>query len=145
MARLASTREGGERNNRRSGVVTKPKGANFDTECPLPHIEPVQTPSTLAIEDESQRDPNVVPVATVIVNRRSHERACRAAVARNTSGRRRFVDPTTSERDYSTAELEFMQAIQTYKQKSGRMFPTWSEVLEVLQSLGYQKLAADGG
>ena len=26
-----------------------------------------------------------------------------------------------------------------YKQKSGRMFPTWSEVLEVLRSLGYEK------
>ncbi len=26
-----------------------------------------------------------------------------------------------------------------YKIKSGRMFPTWCEVLEVLQSLGYRK------
>ena len=33
-----------------------------------------------------------------------------------------------------------MQAIQEYKKRSGRMFPTWSEVLEVLRSLGYQKL-----
>jgi hypothetical protein len=32
-----------------------------------------------------------------------------------------------------------MHAIQAYKQASGRMFPTWSEVLEVLQSLGYTK------
>jgi hypothetical protein len=63
----------------------------------------------------------------------------RASRARNESGRRRLVDPTTCERDYSEAEMEFMQAIQVYKQKSGRMFPTWSEVLEVLQSLGYQK------
>ena len=37
--------------------------------------------------------------------------------------------------------MEFMQAIQTYKQQSGRMFPTWSEILEVLQRLGYQKAA----
>jgi hypothetical protein len=29
--------------------------------------------------------------------------------------------------------------MQAYKQSSGRMFPTWSEVLEVLQGLGYQK------
>jgi hypothetical protein len=55
------------------------------------------------------------------------------------SGRRRFVDPTTCERDYSSCELEFMRAMQDYKQKSGRMFPTWSEVLEVLRSLGYEK------
>jgi hypothetical protein len=63
----------------------------------------------------------------------------RATTARNQSGRRRLVDPTTCDRDYSAAEMEFMQAIQTYKQRSGRMFPTWSEVLEVLQGLGYQK------
>jgi hypothetical protein len=67
------------------------------------------------------------------------QRATQAAKARARSGRKRRVDPTTSERDYSAAELEFMQAMQAYKQASGRMFPTWSEVLEVLRSLGYQK------
>jgi tellurite resistance protein len=55
------------------------------------------------------------------------------------SGRRRFVDPATCERAFSAAETEFMQAMQAYKQSSGRMFPTWSEVLEVLRALGYQK------
>ena len=66
-------------------------------------------------------------------------RATRASQARNQSGRRRLVDPTTCERDYSAAEMEFLQAIQVYKQNSGRMFPTWSEVLEVLRGLGYEK------
>ena len=33
-----------------------------------------------------------------------------------------------------------MQAMQDYKQKSGRMFPTWSEVLEVLYALGYRRV-----
>jgi hypothetical protein len=66
-------------------------------------------------------------------------RARRAAQVRHASGRRRLVDPATCERDYSTAELEFMQAMQQYKHRSGRMFPTWSEVLEVLKELGYQK------
>lgn len=67
------------------------------------------------------------------------ERAERAAAARNASKRRRFVDPTTCERDYNAAELEFMLAMNAYKEKSGRLFPTWSEVLEVLLSLGYEK------
>ncbi len=40
---------------------------------------------------------------------------------------------------HSDAELEFMAAIQEYKARSGRMFPTWSEVLEVLREIGYQK------
>jgi hypothetical protein len=34
-----------------------------------------------------------------------------------------------------------MMAMNEYKRRSGRMFPTWSEVLEVLQGLGYEKVA----
>ena len=75
-------------------------------------------------------------------NRRATELATRAANARQKSGRRRFVDPTTSEREYTSAEMEFMLAMKDYKDRSGRMFPTWSEVLEVLRSLGYEKVAA---
>ncbi len=56
--------------------------------------------------------------------------------------RRRMVDPTTCERDYSTGEIEFMNAIDVYKRRSGRPFPTWSEVLEVVCSLGYRKVEA---
>ena len=39
-------------------------------------------------------------------------------------------------------EVEFMKAMDDYKRKSGRMFPTWSEVLEVVRSLGYVKQLA---
>ena len=55
--------------------------------------------------------------------------------------RRRQVDPTTCERDYDNGEIEFMKAMDDYKRRSGRQFPTWSEVLEVLRSLGYRKVA----
>jgi hypothetical protein len=55
--------------------------------------------------------------------------------------RRRKIDPTTCERDYGDAEVEFMGAMDNYKRRSGRQFPTWSEVLEVLHSLGYRKVA----
>jgi hypothetical protein len=72
-------------------------------------------------------------------NRRATEQATRAAQARQQSGRRRFVDPATSERDYTPDELEFMNAMQAYKLRSGRNFPTWSEVLEVLRDLGYTR------
>jgi hypothetical protein len=54
--------------------------------------------------------------------------------------RRRQIDPTTCERDYSEDEVEFMNALDNYKRKSGRMFPTCSEVLEVVRDLGYVKL-----
>lgn len=76
------------------------------------------------------------------INRRASDQATRAANARQQSGRRRFVDPTTSEREYTAAELEFMLAMNEYKRRSGRMFPTWSEVLEVLRDLGYVKTSA---
>jgi hypothetical protein len=53
--------------------------------------------------------------------------------------RRRQIDPTTCERDYSDDEIEFMKAMDDYKRRSGRMFPTWSEVLEVVRDLGYNR------
>jgi hypothetical protein len=66
-------------------------------------------------------------------------RATRASEARRISGRRRRVDPTTCDRDYSVSEREFMDAMQAYKTRHCRPFPTWSEVLEVISSLGYAK------
>jgi hypothetical protein len=60
------------------------------------------------------------------------------------STKRKQIDPTTCERDYTSDELEFMQALDRYKQSSGRKFPTCSEILEVVRSLGYQRpLASD--
>ena len=56
--------------------------------------------------------------------------------------RRRQIDPTTCERDYTEHEVEFMNALDEYKRKSGRMFPTCSEVLEVVRSLGYVKVGS---
>ncbi|MBI3863615.1 MAG: hypothetical protein HY290_17125 [Planctomycetia bacterium] len=53
--------------------------------------------------------------------------------------RRRQIDPTTCERDYTADEIEFMRAMDDYKRKSGRQFPTWSEVLEVVRGMGYKR------
>ncbi len=80
--------------------------------------------------DTPDRRKKSVPVA---VERRTLQR--RAKVTR-----RRQIDPTTCERDYSGEEIEFMNAMDEYKRTSGRMFPTCSEVLEVLRKLGYGKL-----
>ena len=65
----------------------------------------------------------------------------REIIDRRRQDRRRQIDPTTCERDYSDNEIEFMRAMDDYKRKSGRPFPTWSEVLEVIMSLGYRKVA----
>ncbi len=92
-----------------------------------------------------------------IDRRRAERRSDEAPVAsepklerRKKVQRRRQIDPTTCERDYSEQEVEFMNALDDYKRKSGRMFPTCSEVLEVIRGLGYvqlspAELAARGG
>lgn len=67
----------------------------------------------------------------------------RRAAPRRKVQRRRQIDPTTCERDYNNEEIEFMRALDEYKRASGRMFPTCSEILEVIRSLGYQKAASD--
>jgi hypothetical protein len=87
-------------------------------------------------------DPDRVAVddASTWADRRASELARRAGTARKFSGRRRMIDPATCDRDYSQAEMEFMQAMQAYKTSSGRTYPTWGEVLQVVHSLGYQKL-----
>jgi len=74
----------------------------------------------------------------VVADRR---RAQNAAKARQASERRRLIDPTTCERDYTDDETDFMKAMDRYKRDNRRPFPTWSEVLEVLWSLGYRKVA----
>jgi len=73
-----------------------------------------------------------IAVAVAVAEPRKLER--RAKV-----NRRRQIDPTTCERDYTDDEVEFMNAMNAYKRTSGRMFPTCSEVLEVLRGLGYVK------
>jgi hypothetical protein len=60
---------------------------------------------------------------------------------RHQGERRRQVDPTTCERDYTDDEIIFMKAMDQYKRANRRPFPTWSEVLEVLHSLGYRRVA----
>jgi hypothetical protein len=95
---------------------------------------PQKTPGSLADRRGERRRRNI-PVA---LDRRgpTGERK-----AREVGERRRQVDPTTCERDYNEDEIEFMKAMDQYKRDNRRPFPTWSEVLEVLASLGYRRVA----
>src|SRR6266508_1283376 len=76
-----------------------------------------------------------IPVAT------DRRRAQNPAKARQQSERRGLIDPPTCERDYSDDETDFMKAMDRYKRENRRPFPTWSEVLEVMRSLGYRRVA----
>jgi len=54
--------------------------------------------------------------------------------------RRRRIDPTTFEKQYSADEMEFMNAMQRFKEQTGKSFPTHSEVLGVAAALGYRRV-----
>jgi hypothetical protein len=57
-------------------------------------------------------------------------------------GRRLSDDRRSAEEGEMTPEqFEFVMAIETYKKVNKRMYPTWTEVLEVVQQLGYRKVA----
>jgi hypothetical protein len=103
----------------------------------LAKIKKARTASAIDSRKGPERRTGERRKATVAVakDRRLGER-------REKVNRRRQIDPTTCERDYTDAEIEFMHALDQYKRASGRMFPTCSEVLEVLISLGYEKKPA---
>lgn len=97
-----------------------------------------------SVENALQNENDIVTVDRRRSNRRQAEGKAASSnsptVARRKTQRRRHIDPTTCERDYSQEEIEFMRAMDDYKSRSGRMFPTCSEVLEVVRDLGYIKL-----
>ena len=64
----------------------------------------------------------------------------RPAVAEQYRGNTRSINEYPLDPD----ELEFINAINAYKQTHNRSFPTWSEVLHVLRFLGYRKVAPPG-
>ncbi len=58
-------------------------------------------------------------------------------------GRRLSDDRRAAEEGEMTAQqFEFVMAIEAYKKVNKRMYPTWTEVLEVIQQLGYRKVAS---
>ena len=52
--------------------------------------------------------------------------------------RRRRIDPTTFEKQYTPDEMEFMNAMQRFKESSGKSFPSHGDVLRVAVALGYR-------
>lgn len=66
-----------------------------------------------------------------------------AGERRTKKDRRKRIDPTTFEKQYSDEEMEFMTAMQRYKVQSGKPFPSHGEVLKVASKLGYRKLVED--
>lgn len=57
--------------------------------------------------------------------------------------RRKRIDPTTFEKQYTEEELEFMTAMQKFKESSHKQFPSYGEVLKVAVRLGYRRVVID--
>jgi hypothetical protein len=55
------------------------------------------------------------------------------------AGPERRVRRNINQYDLSEDVLEFIRAIQAFKERTGRPFPTWSDVLGILRDLGYEK------
>lgn len=57
-------------------------------------------------------------------------------------GRRLTQERKSAEEGHmSDEQFEFLMAIDNYKRKNTRPFPTWTEVLEVIKAMGYRKVA----
>jgi len=84
-----------------------------------------------------------------LIERRSFEERRQSVVDRRLGldrrrgpGRRRTDDRKAAEEgQMSDEQFEFLMAIDEYKRKNSRPFPTWTEVLEVIKALGYRKVA----
>jgi len=56
-------------------------------------------------------------------------------------GRRRSDERRVAEEgEMSTEQFEFVMAIETYKKVNRRLYPTWTEILEIVRQLGYRKV-----
>jgi hypothetical protein len=57
-------------------------------------------------------------------------------------GRRRSDDRKAAEEGQMTDEqFEFIMAIDQYKKLNNKPFPSWTEILEIIKTLGYRKTA----
>ena len=57
--------------------------------------------------------------------------------------KRRGVDPATSEIECDTDELELLRAIDAYKRRTGKKYPTYGEVLKVFREFGWERKGGD--
>ncbi len=53
-------------------------------------------------------------------------------------------NPLTAEFEYTDEELAFLKAVDAWKKKTGKSFPTCVDFLSIAKSLGYQRIADTG-
>ncbi len=132
-----STAKASTKSAAKSGAKSAGKSASKSGAKSASKAKPVMDRRTTASERRTKTDRREESVPVKVERRELGERREKVA-------RRRQIDPTTCERNYDDHEVEFMQALDAYKRASGRMFPTCSEILEVIKGLGYQKMPNGG-
>ncbi len=73
--------------------------------------------------------------------REAQERRGNSLERRRGPGRRLADDRKSAEEgEMNQYQFEFVMAIQTYKKVNKRLYPTWTEILEIVEQLGYRKV-----
>ena len=124
---------------KKNGRHVKAAASTKNGSCKLTHKDLAEVDAAITVDRRTSSDRRKAADRRGDAAPAVHEQ--RTLQRRQKVSRRRQIDPTTCERSYSIEEIEFMTALDDYKRTSGRMFPTCSEILEVLLGLGYQKLA----
>ena len=90
----------------------------------------------------SDRRESVVDRRSGLDRRRNADNQRLGLDRRRGPGRRRSDERRSAEEgQMSDEQFEFLMAIDEYKRRNTRPFPTWTEVLEVIKALGYRKVA----
>ena len=90
-----------------------------------------------------RRQTDIDPAELAIERRNADRRGNTGLERRRGPGRRRSDERRSAEEgEMTTEQFEFCMAIETYKKVNRRLFPTWTEVLEVISQLGYRKVCS---
>lgn len=74
--------------------------------------------------------------------RGGEDRRSTASLERRRGPGRRLSDERkcAEEGEMNELQFEFVMAVELYKKLNKRLYPTWTEVLEVMRQLGYRKV-----
>lgn len=87
----------------------------------------------------SNTSKNASKPATKKVTKKATKKVAKKAAAKSKPTSKKRAAPPNPAIKIDDDVLEFIDAIDAYKQQHSRPFPSWSEVLFVLRDLGYRK------
>lgn len=119
LTQAVDDRRGGDGPDRRQSVVDRRSGVDRR-------------------QQTSQESGYTGPERRVAERRKNTGLERRRGVGRRLSDERRAAE----EGEMTAEQFEFVMAIETYKKVNKRLYPTWTEILEVVRKLGYRKVCS---